>query len=115
MKGGFPERKDLQMTHTLTKVSKSGFKKKCLQNSTGKVFIQKIQFWNLMYATFEEIAWETRRKEEGAKILKADSFQPEHSHFAKPSLKLQGDEAFSDMGLSSLESHFLCEALEMGS
>lgn len=68
-----------------------------------------------MYATFEEIAWETRRIEEGAKILKADSFQPEHSHFAKPSLKIQGDEAFSDMGLSSLESHFLCEALEMGS
>lgn len=89
--------------HTLTKVPKSGFKKKCPQNSTGKVFIQ---YWNLMYATFEEIAQETTR-EEGAKILKADSFHPEHPHLAKPSLKIQGDEAFSDTGLSSLESHFL--------
>lgn len=97
------------MTHTLTQVSKSGFKKKCPQNSTGRVFIQKIPFWNLMYATFEEIAREIHRKEEGAKTLKADSFHPEHPHLAKPSLKIQGDEAFSDTGLSSLESHFLCE------
>lgn len=56
-----------------------------------------------MYATFEEIARETRRKEEGARILKADRFHPEHPHLAKPSLKIQGDEAFSDTALSSLE------------